>query len=181
MAKSDSGDLSRIIARRRNQILSRRGWGRLVMRLLVLALLAWLLFSRVFLVCQLEGNGMYPSMKDGDLLIGFRLQREYKNDDVVFFEYQGKTCLGRIVARSNDTVTLDDSGTLFVNGGSQAGEILYPSFAKEGIEYPLRVPDGSVFVLGDYRTQTIDSRDFGPLPLEDIQGKLISLLRRRGL
>ena len=76
---------------------------------------------------------------------------------------------------------MDDSGSLTVNGNPQNGEILYPTFARENSTYPLRVQEGTVYVLGDYRTQTQDSRDFGPIPLEHIQGKVIAIVRRRGL
>ena len=181
MTTQEVNDPARIIRRRRYQILSRRGWIQLCLRLLVLVLLLWFLFSQVFLVCQLKGNGMYPALKDGDLLFGFRLQREYKNDDVVLFHHAGKTLAGRIAARGGDYVDLDGEGRLFVNGGQQVGNILYPTYPREGEEYPLRVPDGCFYVLGDYRTQTEESRDFGPIPMDEIQGKLIGILRRRGL
>ena len=68
-----------------------------------------------------------------------------------------------------------------MNGTPQSGEILYPTYPKEGMEYPYRVPEGTVFVLGDYRTQTEDSRDFGPVSLDDVEGKVITILRRRGI
>ena len=45
----------------------------------------------------------------------------------------------------------------------------------------LSVPEGSVYVLGDYRTNTQDSRDFGAIPIKSVQGKVITILRRRGL
>ena len=78
-------------------------------------------------------------------------------------------------------VRMDDSGTLIINGTTQGGEIMYPTYAKEGMEYPYRVPEGNAFLLGDYRTQTEDSRDFGPVPLNNIQGKVITIVRRRGV
>ena len=124
---------------------------------------------------------MFPAVKDGDLVIAFRFQREYAKNDVVVYTADGKTHIGRIVARATDVVTLDDSGKLLVNGTNQAGEILYPTYAKEGIDYPYKVPVDHVFILGDYRTQTEDSRDFGPIPMENVEGKVITILRRRGL
>ena len=181
MTNRETTDLSRIIRRRRYQILSRRGWISLGLRILMLILVFWILFSRIFLIHQLEGNGMYPALKDGDLLFGFRLQKDYKNDDVVLFYQDGQLMAGRVAARAGDTVDFDEDGKFYVNGGQQAGEILYPSFPREGQQYPQQVPEGCVYVLGDYRTQTRDSRDFGPVPTEDIEGKLIGFLRRRGL
>ena len=180
MAKRENSDLAAIIRTRRYRVLSRRGWIQLGLRIMLLALILWLLLSQVFFLVQLEGNGMYPSLRDGDLLIGFRLQSHYQKDDVVVFTYQGKLCAGRIAARENDYVTLDDSGKVYVNGGIQTGEILYPTFPREGAETTVLVPPGSLYILGDYRTQTLDSRDFGPLPESAIEGKIVSILRRRG-
>lgn len=170
-----------IITARRNRALDRQGYGSLLLRLLFLALAAWVLFSQVFLLCQVRGNAMFPAVKDGDLVIAFRIQREYAKNDVVVYSAEGETHIGRIAARAGDVVTLDDSGKLLVNGTNQSGEILYPTYAKEGITYPYQVPEGHIFVLGDYRTQTEDSRDFGPIPMDKIRGKVITLLRRRGL
>lgn len=170
-----------IITARRNRALDRQGYIDLALRVLLLALAGLILFSYVFLITQVSGNDMFPAIKDGDLVIGFRLQREYAKDDVVAYTAEGKTHIGRVAARGNDVVTLDDSGTLLVNGTAQSGEIMYPTYAKEGITYPYRVPEGHVFILGDYRTQTRDSRDIGAIPLENVRGKVITILHRRGL
>lgn len=178
---SKTESISDIITKRRNQVLDRQGWTSLLFRILFLAVIGWVLFSHVFLITQTTGNDMFPAVKDGDLIVAFRLQREYAKDDVVVYRADGETHVGRIVARATDVVTLDESGTLLVNGTTQSGEILYPTYAKEGLTYPYAVPDGHVFILGDYRTQTEDSRDYGPIPMEDVEGKVITILRRRGL
>ena len=173
--------LSQVIRRRRNDLEIRRGYIGLLVRIVLLAVIVLLLLTQVFLLAQAKGNEMFPSVKDGDLLIAFRLQREYVKNDVVVYTSGGKLLVGRIAARGGDVVGLDDSGTLYVNGTEQSGEILYPTYAKQGITYPFTVPNGCVFVLGDYRTQCEDSRDRGPIPMEDVRGKVITILRRRGL
>lgn len=170
-----------IITNRRNRVLDQQGYISLLFRILFLALAGWVLFSQVFLITQVSGNDMFPAVKDGDLVIGFRLQKEYAKNDVIVYTANGKTHIGRIAARATDIVTLDDSGTLLVNGTVQSGEIMYPTYAKEGITYPYKVPEGHVFILGDYRTQTEDSRNLGSIPLENVKGKVITILRRRGL
>ena len=100
---------------------------------------------------------------------------------MVVYVADGETHIGRVAAAEGDNVMLDDSGTLLVNGTEQSGEILYPTYAKEGIEYPYKVPDGCVFILGDYRTQTQDSRDFGAIELKNVKCRVITILRRRGI
>ena len=115
------------------------------------------------------------------MVLAYRLHSDYQKGDVVFYTVDGATYMGRIVGRGTDVIYMDDSGTLVINGTNQGGEIMYPTYAKPGTEYPYRVPEGSVYILGDYRTQTEDSRDFGPIPLDDIQGKVITIVRRRGV
>ena len=130
-----------VIARRRDAIALRRGYWSLLWRIIVIAAVCWLMFTQVFLLTQAQGNGMFPAVKDGDLVIAFRLQGAYAKDDVVVYTVDGQRRVGRVVARETDVITLDDSGTLLVNGTVQSGEILYPSYAKEGITYPGRLPD----------------------------------------
>lgn len=171
----------KIIRRRRADLETSAGYRSLLLRVLLLAAAGYILFTEVFLVAQVTGNGMFPAVKDGDLMIVFRMQQDYAKNDVIAVNVEGKRQIGRIIARETDVVMLDQTGTLTVNGTVQGGEILYPSYAKEGIEYPYRVPDGHVFVMGDYRTQTTDSRDWGAVPMEQVEGKVITILRRRGV
>lgn len=181
MKTTKNPSIADVIARRRERLLLAEDFRSLVVRVAVLVAAGWLLFTQVFLITQTRGQGMFPALKDGDLAIVFRLQEDYAREDVITYTVEGERYFGRIIARETDVVTLDDGGSLMVNGTTQSGEIMYPTYAKEGIEYPYRVPNGCVFVLGDYRTQTMDSRDFGPIPMEDVEGKVITILRRRGL
>lgn len=173
--------ISGIITNRRNRALDRQGYINLGIEILVLILVGWFLLSQVFLLTQVRGNAMFPALKDGDLLIAFRMQKDYAKRDVVVYTAGGETYVGRVVARATDVVTIDDSGNLLVNGTNQTGEIMYPTYAKEVLTYPFAVPEDHLFVLGDYRTQTEDSRDFGAIPMEDVEGKIITIVRRRGL
>lgn len=159
----------------------KKAYKNLLIRIILLAAILWVLFSKVFLIIQAEGNDMFPAVKDGDLMFCYRLQTNYRKDDVVVYTAEGKTRVGRIAALGSDAVMLDDTGTLLVNGTVQSGEILYPTYGGTTQTYPYYVPDGEVFILGDYRTKCKDSRNFGSVPLSDVKGKVITILRRRGL
>ena len=130
---------------------------------------------------QCLGMGMYPAIEDGDLVLVYRLHKEYEKGDVVAYRANNDLLLGRIVAKENDVVMMDDSGTLQINGTNQGGEIMYPTYAKPGTEYPFQVPEDTLYLLGDYRTRTEDSRDLGPISIDDVQGKVITIVRRRGV
>ena len=158
-----------------------RGYVFLLLRIGFLALAVWILFGHVFLLHRVSGQGMYPTIRDGDLVLAYRLHTDYAKGDVVVYRQEDALFLGRVVAGQDDVVMMDDSGDLQINGTTQDGGILYPTYAREDGIYPMWIQDGSVYVLGDYRTRTRDSRDFGPIPVDDILGKVITILRRRGL
>lgn len=153
----------------------------LLLRLAAATAVLVLLLGVVLLVTQAEGQDMFPAVKDGDLLIAYRLQRRWVQDDLVVYRRDGAFRVGRVAAVGGDVVTLDDSGELRVNGTLHSGEILYPTYPAQGVTYPYTVPVGSLFLLADYRTQGQDSRHFGAIPEGDAAGKVITLLRRRGL
>ena len=182
MARRKPRTLSDVIARRREHIALRDGYLSLIVRVLALAAAACLLFTQVFLVAQNSGLGMFPALKDGDLMVVYRLQESFSRNDVVTYTAEKKRYVGRVMASGGDVVSIDEDGKFYVNETNITGEILYPTYASgTEIGYPYTVPQGSVFILGDYRTNTIDSREFGAIPLEDVEGKVISILRRRGL
>ena len=99
----------RALHKRRNAAQDRRDALGLLGRVVVLAAAAWVLFTQVFLLTQASGNSMFPAVKDGDLLIAYRLQGTYAKNDVVLYEQDGKLRVGRVLGRENDLIALDDS------------------------------------------------------------------------
>ena len=168
-------------------MINRAGIRNLIIRVLFLALIAYLILTYGFLIAQCHGQNMCPAMKDGDLCIVFRTEAQalfrdpLKQEDVVAYRMNGKRSFGRVVAVAGDVVMLDDSGNVFVNGINQRQELPFPTYSKDDTDFPIQVPAGCVYVLGDYRSNTEDSRDYGPIPLDSVEGKVITILRRRGL
>ena len=179
--------IEQVITRRRARVITRAGYRRLVVRLIYLAVIFYLVFTYCFLITQCHGQDMFPAMKDGDLCVVFRVETQrlfgekVVADDVIAYQTNGKRAFGRVVAVAGDVVMLSDSGSLMVNGVTEGGDVVFPTYALGDLEYPYRVPAESVFVLGDYRVNTTYSRLLGPIPLESVEGKLITVLRRRGL
>lgn len=159
----------------------RRQYVSLVLKIVLLLAAGWLIFTKVFLITQASGQGMFPAVKDGDLLIIYRMQKDYQKNDIVTYQKNGERFTGRIVAIGTDMVNMDENGKLYINGGAEAGEILFPTYPAGELSFPYHVPKGCVFILGDYRTQTEDSREFGVIAEDDLEGKVITLLRRRSL
>jgi signal peptidase I len=152
------------------------------LKLGILCLTIVLLFSFAFGIAQVKGQTMYPSIRDGDLMLYYRLQSDYDIGDVVTFKIGEYRRNARIVAKGGDVVEVNDNGQLLVNGNVQQEEIFYSTDSlTDGVTYPYTVEEDSYFVLGDYRTVSIDSRSYGAVSNKDIDGKVITIFRRRGI
>ncbi len=175
------------IIQRRRRAFEREGWLVLFGRIALIALIAYLVFTQAFLLTQNHGQNMFPALKDGDLCIVYRTGlmaltgEKLKSGDIVAYTRDGQRLIGRVAAAAGDIVMITQDGDLSVNGVRQTGEIVFPTYPRDGASYPLKVPEGELFVLGDYRTQAKDSRDTGTVPVKSVEGKVISILRRRGL
>jgi signal peptidase I len=156
---------------------------RFLIKLLVVLLVVWAIFTFVFGIRRVSGETMYPRLRDGDLILFYRLEQDYQIGDVVTFKEEGQKLQGRIVAQGGDVVELTDDGQLMVNGNIQNEEIFYVTFegAFQDTEFPYTVEADSYFVLSDFRTDGYDSRNFGAVSRKDLDGKVITLLRRRGI
>ena len=136
----------------------------------------------MFGAAPVNGQGMYPGLRDGDLVVFYKVNAQFSIGDVVTFKRSKIRRYGRIAACGGDTVDMTGEGQLMVNGSIQQEETVYPTF-KDGkaTAFPVTLKKDEVFVLGDNRVSTVDSRDFGPLPVSSIDGKVITLLRHRGI
>jgi signal peptidase I len=148
----------------------------------IVCLALWLIFTFAFGILQMHGESMYPRLRDGDLILYNRMERDYTIGDVVVFKVGKSTCVARIVAQGGDVVEITEEGDLLVNGNIQAEEIFYPTEEDPvGIGYPYTIEDNSYFMLCDFRTACTDSRSYGAVSEDDFCGKVITLLRRRGI
>ena len=161
-----------------------RSWKREIIGLLVRAafvtLIGWLLLTQVFLLTQAGGNEMYPAVKAGDLLFGYRLQQEYAKNDIVAYRENGVMQIGRIIGKENDVVDRNEAGYLVVNGTVQNRKLLESEADNQAVLYPYTVPQGCVYILPDSNSSG-DSMKSGEIPEMDIIAKIITLLRRRSL
>jgi signal peptidase I len=153
-----------------------------IVKLCLVLLVIWGIFTFIFGIRQVSGEYMYPRLRDGDLILYYRLEQDYQIGDVVTFKLNDSTFWARIVAQGGDVVEVTEDGQLLVNGNVQQEEIFYPTEPQEGdVTYPYTVEEGSYFVLCDYRTISFDSRTYGAIPKKDLDGKVITVLRRRGI
>ena len=126
---------------------------------------------------------MSPASGDGDVALTYRLEQAYSANDVIVYRAQsGQQLIGRVVALPGDVVEVTEDGTFKVNGNAQPslnGQSTAP--AESGPAYPLALGEGQYFVLGDDRMQAVDSREVGAIGINVVEGKVVALLRLRGI
>jgi signal peptidase I len=154
-----------------------------VIKLIAFIMSVWVIFTFLFGIARVNGEAMYPRIRDGDLIFYYRLGKDYSIGDVLTFKINGYRRIARVVAKGGDVVDINDEGKLLVNGNVQEEEIYYSTEKlTSDVTYPYTVPEDSYFMLGDFRTIAVDSRDYGAISESDIDGQILSiLLRRRGI
>lgn len=160
----------RLYRRRR----SRRRWGRLFNRVTLLLAL-FLLAERLILpVLIVQGASMEPTLQPGDAALCVR-GSSYDRDDIVAFNYSGKTMIKRAVGAPGDVIDIDAEGYVYRNG-----ERLSEPYVKvlaagtPSTVLPCTVPEGCWFLLGDNRSVSVDSRSVlvGCVSEEQILGRV---------
>ena len=125
-------------------------------------------------ILQISGDSMAPTLEHDEIVILLKTN-DFERGDIIGFYYQGKILLKRVIALPEDEVAIDAEGNVYVNG-----EILDEPYVTEkclgdcDLEFPYKVPGTSYFVLGDQRTNSVDSRNsvIGAVSRDDIIGKV---------
>ena len=128
---------------------------------------------------RMSGNNMFPFFQDGDLGVFYKLGSSSLNDVVLYNDKDGNLNVGRIVAAGRQTIKFREDGGYEVNGYETVEEIPYETHTEDLSVYPLTLKDDEFFILNDFRSDSNDSRQFGPVKSSDIKGKMIFLFRCR--
>ena len=155
-----------------------------VQALVCSVLVVVVIFTFVIRLIGVDGHSMVPTLQNGDrlLVLNSMLYDDYKYGDIVVLR---KDCfledpiVKRVIAVENQTVDIDFStGSVYVDGVLLKEDYINElTFLEEGTEFPLTVPKGSVFVMGDNRNHSSDSRDsrLGTVDTRYVIGKAVFL------
>lgn len=145
-----------------------------------------LIFTFVVRIIGVSGQSMRETLQNGDklLVLNSCLCGDYRRGDIVIFQKpefeNGELIVKRVIATEGQTVDIDfAAGQVFVDGEAlEEPYIREPTWLDEGLEFPITVPDGCVFVMGDNRNDSKDSRyeGLGPLDTRHIVGRAVLLV-----
>lgn len=118
---------------------------------------------------------MEPTLENGQLVVAVKTT-DFEQGDIIAFYYNSKILVKRVIAQAGDYVDIDEEGNVYVNNTKlDESYITVKSSGESDISFPYQVPESRVFVLGDNRSVSIDSRNsvIGCISEEFIIGKIL--------
>ena len=153
----------------------RRVWKNAVFTLVTVSAAAVLIAALLLPVLRIYGTSMAPTLTEGDIVISVK-GSTFETGEVVAFYYNNKIRVKRVIAHAGDWVNIDKDGVVYIN--EKKLEEPYVSELARGdcdIELPYQVPESRLFVMGDHREISVDSRNtsVGSIAEEQIVGKIV--------
>lgn len=146
--------------------------------LITVAAASILVATLVFPIFRIYGSSMSPTLEEGDIVASLRTAK-FEHGDLVAFYYNNRLLVKRVIASGGEWVDIDQDGNVYVNNQlldePYVADKTFDFDTQMNIEIPYQVPDGRIFVMGDHRSTSVDSRmkEIGYISDDLIAGKLI--------
>lgn len=143
--------------------------------LIVVAAVAILVAVLLLPILRIYGKSMNGTLDSGDIVVSIK-SSDLKTGDVVAFYYNNNILVKRVIANPGEWVDIDKDGNVYVNNVKlEEPYIEEKAYGETNIELPYQVPEGKIFVMGDNRLVSIDSRNtsIGCISEEQIVGKIV--------
>jgi signal peptidase I len=150
----------------------------LIILLVAFALVFGVVRPFVLEAFYIPSGSMLPTLKVGERVFVnkfiYRFSEPQRGDIVVFRDVEGadEDLIKRVVGLPGDEVAVQN-GVLSLNGEPQEEPYVNTRFPDDSFYGPTKVPEGEVFVMGDNRSNSADSRVFGPVPMENVEGEAV--------
>ena len=163
------------LGRMRRAARSRRMLAGILGAVLVVMAVGALVATLVFPVLQVFGSSMEPTLSEGDFVVCLRTS-DFSRGDLAAFYYNNKVLIKRVIGLPGEQVLINEAGDVYVNG-----ELLQESYVQDkalgdcDLTFPFEVPEGRLFVMGDHRATSVDSRNsvIGCVGEDNLVGRLV--------
>ena len=146
-----------------------------IFTLVVVAAIAILVAVLVMPVLRIYGRSMNDTLDEGDIVVSVKTGT-FETGDVIAFYYNNKILVKRVIGQSGDWIDIDTEGNVYVNNVPlNEPYISEKAFGDCNITLPYQVPDERIFVMGDNRVSSVDSRNtaVGCVAEEQVVGKIV--------
>ena len=146
-----------------------------VSALVIVAAIAVLVSMLALPVLQVVGESMTPSIYEGEIVVAPK-GTAFQKGDVIAFYYNNKILVKRVIANAGEWVNIDADGNVFINDVPlDEPYVSEKAFGDCNIALPYQVPDGKIFVMGDHRATSSDSRNtaVGCVAQEQVVGRVV--------
>ena len=143
--------------------------------LVIVAAIAVLVSMLALPVLQVVGESMTPSLFQGEIVVAPK-GTAFQKGDVIAFYYNNKILVKRVIANAGEWVNIDEDGNVFINDVPlDEPYITEKALGDCNITLPYQVPDGKIFVMGDHRATSSDSRNtaVGCVSQEQVVGRVV--------
>lgn len=143
--------------------------------LMAVAAVAVLVATLLLPVLRIYGSSMTPSLYEGDIVVSVK-GMNFDRGDIISFYYNNKVLVKRVIAFEGEWVNIDEDGNVFINGEPlDEPYVAEKALGECDIKLPYQVPDGRVFVIGDHRATSVDSRTttVGCVAEEQVVGRIV--------
>ena len=146
-----------------------------IFTLVIVAAVAILIAVLLLPVLKIYGKSMTPTLSEGSIVLSVKGD-DFETGDVIAFYYNNKILVKRVIAQPGEWVDIDKDGTVYVNNERiDESYVSEKAFGECDLDLPYQVPESRIFVMGDHRSVSIDSRNsaIGCVAEEQIVGKIV--------
>lgn len=171
----DSETKKKIRTRKRNQRIVKNAISTWVISLLIVFIILLNVFSHIVQIVNYSGDSMEPSIRNRQTLLLLKT-KEIEKGDIIAFYFNNQILVRRVICDGGNQISVESDGTVLINAKPVEEDYLTaPSIGQCNITFPYLVPMEHLFVMGDNRAISMDSRlkEIGAVPIDRVIGKVL--------